>query len=84
VKLKQPCGQDCQRYLPSEPLPTKGNWSQFYEYQFNQSQDMLANMTSVENLVRQLKDLEETIAEVQTTKKIVSILPSRFQHFSFV
>jgi hypothetical protein len=45
---------------------------------------MLANMTSVENPVPQLKDLEETIAEVQTTKKIVSILPSRFQHFSFV
>jgi hypothetical protein len=69
VKLKQPCGQDCKRDLPSEPLPTKGNWSQFYEYQFNQSQDMLANMTSVENPVPQLKDLEETITEVQTTKK---------------
>jgi hypothetical protein len=40
--------------------------SQFYEYQINQSQDMLANITTVENLVRQLKDLEETIKEVQT------------------
>lgn len=45
---------------------------------------MLANITSVESLVRQLKDLEETIAEVQTTNKIVSILPSQFQHFRIV
>lgn len=45
---------------------------------------MLANITSVENLVRQLKDLEETITEVQTTNKIVSILPSQFQHFRVV
>jgi hypothetical protein len=59
-------------------------WSQFYEYQFNQSQDMLANITSVENLVRQLKDLEETVTDVQTTNKIVSILPSQFQHFRVV
>jgi hypothetical protein len=36
---------------------------------------MLANMTSVENLVRQLKDLEETITEVQTTKKICEYSP---------
>ena len=59
-------------------------WAQFYEYQINQSQDMLANITSVENLVRQLKDLEKTITEVQTTNKIVSILPSQFQHFRVV
>ena len=45
---------------------------------------MLANITSVENLVRQLKDLEKTITEVQTTNKIVSILPSQFQHFRVV
>jgi len=48
-------------------IANKGQlWSQFYEYQINQSQDMLANITTVENLVRQLKDLEETIKEVQT------------------
>ena len=63
-------------------IANKGQlWSQFYEYKFNQSQEMLANITSVESLVRQLKDLEETITEVQTPKKIVSILPSQFQHF---
>jgi predicted metallo-beta-lactamase superfamily hydrolase len=45
---------------------------------------MLANITPVENLVRQLKDLEETITEVQTTNKIVSILPYQFQHFRVV
>ena len=45
---------------------------------------MLANITSVENLVWQLKDLEKTITEVQTTNKIVSILPSQFQHFRVV
>lgn len=66
-------------------IANKGQlWSQFYEYKFNQSQDMLANITSVESLVRQLKDLEETITEVQTTNKIVSILPSQFQHFRIV
>jgi hypothetical protein len=66
-------------------MTNKGQlWSQFYEYQFNQSQDMLANITPVENLVRQLKDLEETITEVQTTNKIVSILPYQFQHFRVV
>ncbi|EFX63102.1 hypothetical protein DAPPUDRAFT_269075 [Daphnia pulex] len=55
-------------------IANKGQlWSQFYEYQFNQSQDMLANITSVENLVRQLKDLEETITEVQTTNKILTM-----------
>ena len=48
-------------------IANKGQlWSQFYEYKINQSQDMLANITTVENLVRQLKDLEETIKEVQT------------------
>ncbi|XP_045027100.1 uncharacterized protein LOC116919718 [Daphnia magna] len=66
-------------------IANKGQlWSQFYEYQFNQSQDMLANITSVESLVRQLKDLEETVTEAQTTNKVVSILPSQFQHFRVV
>jgi hypothetical protein len=66
-------------------MANKGQlWSQFYEYQLNQSQDMLANITSVEHLVRKLKDLEETITVVQTTNKIVSILPSQFQHFRVV
>lgn len=59
-------------------------WSQFYEYKFNQSQDMLPNITSVESLVRQSKDLEETITEVQTTNKIVSILPTQYKHFRIV
>ena len=66
-------------------ITNKGQlWSQFYEYQFNQSQNMQANITLVENLVWQLIDLEETITEVQTTNKIVSILPSQFQHFRVV
>ncbi|KAI9550709.1 hypothetical protein GHT06_006212 [Daphnia sinensis] len=51
-------------------IPNKGQlWSQFYEYKFNQSQDMLANITSVESL---------------TTNKIFSILPAQFQHFRIV
>lgn len=34
-------------------IANKGQlWFKFYEYQFSQSQDMLANITSVEGLVR--------------------------------
>ena len=78
-------GSRLSKRLTLRTVANKGQlWSQFYEYKFNQFQDMLANIKSVESLVRQLKDLEETITEVQTTNKIVSILPAQFQHFRIV
>lgn len=63
-------------------IANKGQlWSQFYDYKFKAEADILANITNVESLVRQLKDFEEAISEVQITNKIASISPSTFTHF---
>lgn len=56
-------------------------WSQFYDYKFNEEKNVLANITAVESLAKQLKDLEENISDVQITRKVVNSLPSRFKHF---
>jgi len=42
---------------------------------------ILANITAIENLARQLKDLEENVTEIQIINKIVSILPQQYSHF---
>ncbi|KZR97362.1 Uncharacterized protein APZ42_007810, partial [Daphnia magna] len=43
--------------------------------------DILANITAIENLARQLKDLEENDTEIQIANKVVSILPQHYGHF---
>lgn len=59
-------------------------WTQFYEYKFKGNLDILANITNVENIARQLKDIDEKVTEIQIINKILSILPSQYGHFNLI
>ena len=82
------CETSCEMWLrlatkfTQRSAANKGQlWTQFYEYKFVLESDILANITAIENLARQLKDLEESVTESQITNKIVSILPQHYGHF---
>ena len=82
------CETSCEMWLrlatkfTQRSAANKGQlWTQFYEYKFVLESDILANITAIENLARQLKDLEENITEIQITNKIVSVLPQHYGHF---
>lgn len=53
----------------------------FYNYKYDRSKDVLANISMVQNIVYRLDGLQEKISDPALINKILSILPDLFKHF---
>lgn len=59
-------------------------WQKFYEYKMPENSKIAEHISSIELLVRQLKDVQETISDSAVCSKVINSLPSRFDAFRTV
>lgn len=56
-------------------------WQQFYEYRMSDGEKIASHIAKVESLVKQLKDVNETISDSAISSKIINSLPSKYNSF---
>lgn len=56
-------------------------WQKFYEYKMPDNGNIAKHISAIELLVRQLKDVKETISPSAICSKVINSLPSRFNAF---
>lgn len=56
-------------------------WQRFYEYRMLENSKISEHISSIELLVRQLKDVKETISNSAICSKIINSLPSKYNAF---
>lgn len=56
-------------------------WQQFYEYRMAEGDKIALHIAKIESLVKQLKDVNETISNSAICSKIINSLPSKYNSF---
>lgn len=56
-------------------------WQKFYEYKMPENGKVAEHISAIELLVRQLKDVKETISNSAICSKVINSLPPRFNAF---
>lgn len=56
-------------------------WQRFYEYKMSENCSIAEHISAIELLVKQLKDVKETISNSAVCSKLISSLPSRYNSF---
>lgn len=56
-------------------------WQKFYEYRMNDSNTIATHISKIESLVKQLRDVNETISNSAITSKVINSLPAKYNAF---
>lgn len=54
----------------------------FYNFKFDNSKDVHYNFSKMQNIVYQLKLVDEEVSENMFMSKVLTVLPEKYKHFS--
>lgn len=57
-------------------------WSEFYNFKINKNQDILSNISNLQNITFRLNRMDEKISDEMMIQRIISALPEEYRYFS--